>query len=74
MKKLAMVLVCAMFLSTPAFAGETLDLDNPKDAVLAMQKIVCHTEEGKPATYWWTGKVYSRVPGEKDRLLFKYQP
>jgi len=73
MKRLAMVLVCALFLATPVFAGEILDLDNPKDAVLAMQKIACHTEEGKPATFWWTGKVYGRVPGEKDRLLFKYQ-
>jgi hypothetical protein len=73
MKKLALVLVCAMFSSALVFGGETLDLDDPEDAVKAMQKVVCHLEEGKPATYWWTGKVYSRVPGEKDRLLFKYQ-
>jgi len=73
MKRSALILVCVVFSSTLAIAGETLDLANPKDAVLAMQKIVCHTEEGKPATYWWTGKVYSRVPGEKDRLLFQYQ-
>jgi hypothetical protein len=73
MKKATLLVVCALFLAAPALAGETLDLDVPKDAVLAMQKIVCHTEEGKPATYWWTGKVYSRVPGEKDRLLFSYQ-
>lgn len=73
MKKMALFLLCTLVMTTLAFGADKLDLDNPKDAVLAMQKIVCHTEEGKPATYWWTGKVYSRVPGEKDKLLFKYQ-
>jgi hypothetical protein len=73
MKKLTLLVACALVLSTPAFAGEILDLSDPKDAVKAMQKIVCDLEEGKPATYWWTGHVYSRVPGEKDRLLFSYQ-
>jgi hypothetical protein len=73
MKKLALILACLVFSTPLVFGGDTLDLDNPKDAVKAMQKVVCHLEEGKPATYWWTGSVYSRVPGEKDRLLFKYQ-
>jgi hypothetical protein len=73
MKKLALTVAC-LLLSTPlVVAGDALDLDNPEDAVKAMQKISCDLEEGKPATFWWSGKVYSRVPGEKDRLLFKYQ-
>ena len=45
MKRVALILVFTLVSTTPVFAGETLDLSNPKDAVLAMQKIVCHTEE-----------------------------
>jgi len=33
MKKLALVLVCALLSSALALGGETLDLDNPEDAV-----------------------------------------
>ena len=73
MKNLVALLVCLAMTTPFAMAAEQLDLSVPKDAVKAMQKIVCDLEEGKQATYWWTGKVFSRVPGEKDKLLFKYQ-
>jgi hypothetical protein len=73
MKKLALVLVSSLFSSALAFGGDTLDLDDPEDAVKALRKTQCHLEDGKPAVYWWTGNVYSRVPGEKDRHLFSYQ-
>ncbi len=50
-----------------------LDLDKPEDNVKAMRKLQCHLEDGKPAIFWWSGSIYSRVPGEKDRLLFHYE-
>ncbi len=53
--------------------AQPLDLDNPDDAVRAMRKLQCHLEDGKPAIYAWTGNAYSRVPGERDRLLFRYE-
>ncbi len=70
-RRLALValLVFALF-SSPALA---LDLDDPADAVKAMRKLQCHLEDGKPAIFSWTGRVYSRVPGERDRLLFSYE-
>jgi len=73
MKNLVALLVCLAMTTPFAMAADQLDLSVPEDAVKAMQKIVCHLEEGKQATYWWTGRVYSRVPGEKDKLLFTYQ-
>jgi len=62
----------AALLLTPANLP-ALNLDDPEDAVRAMRKLQCHLEDDKPAVFWWTGSTYSRVPGEKDRLLFTYQ-
>lgn len=54
----------------PAFAQERLDLSDPQDIITANRKIQCSAEDGDPAFYAWYGKVYSRIPGEKDRHLF----
>ncbi len=61
------------WLGAAAVVGDELDLSRPEDAVKAMRKIVCSLEDGEPVVFWWTGNVFSRVPGEKDRLLFDYQ-
>jgi len=50
-----------------------LDLNNPDDAVKAMRKFQASLEDGKPVVFWWQGNIYSRIPGERDRLLFTYQ-
>jgi hypothetical protein len=50
-----------------------LDLNNPDDAVKVSRKIQSALEDGKPTVYWFQGNVYSRIPGERDRLLFTYQ-
>lgn len=71
MKRVAVAAVLAAFLAPVVLAGD-LDLSRPDDNVRALQKIQCHLEDGKPAVFWWTGSVYSRVPGERDRLLFTY--
>jgi hypothetical protein len=54
-------------------AQQKLDLNNPDDAVKAMRKFQASLVDGKPVVFWWQGSIYSRVPGEKDRLLFIYQ-
>jgi len=38
-----------------------------------MRKIHCSLEDGKIETFWWNGRAYSRVPGEKDRFLFQVE-
>lgn len=47
-----------------------LDPNKPEDVLAMERKTSCSTEDGKEALYWWKGNVYSRIPGEKDRLLF----
>lgn len=68
----SLVLVAGGLMAGIAPAGE-LDLGDPDDAVKAMRKLQCSMNDGEPAIYWWDGKAYSRVPGERDRLLFSYQ-
>jgi hypothetical protein len=49
------------------------DLESPHAALKIMRKIHCSLEDGKIETFWWNGRAYSRVPGEKDRLLFQVE-
>jgi len=67
-----MVCKVALFLTTPsAFAkGARLDLSKPEQAIQASRKLVASTIAGEPSWYFWKGRAYSRVPGEKDRHLF----
>jgi hypothetical protein len=52
-----------------AKAGQ-LNPNKPADVIRIDRKFNCSTIDGKNALYWWHGRVYSRVPGERDRLLF----
>lgn len=62
---------CALLLLAVAVQAQArLDLNNPDQALKAQQKIQCSLTDGKPALFWWKGKVFSRVPGERDRHLF----
>ncbi len=51
---------------------EKLDLNNPTDAIKMSRKVTSSLKDGENCFYFWSGNVYSRVPGEKDRLLFIY--
>lgn len=61
----ALVLACA----APAGA-RVLDPDVAADAVELSKRVQCGVKDGEPAVYHWSGKIYSRVDGERDRLLF----
>jgi hypothetical protein len=62
-------------LAAPALAAKakTIDLATPEGYLQAMRKIQCSTKDDVPSTYWWLGDMYSRVPGERDRLLFRVE-
>lgn len=47
-----------------------LDISNPADVFEVNKRIQCGAGDGVPAVYHFGGKVYSRVAGEPDRLLF----
>jgi hypothetical protein len=46
--------------------------NNSEDALKADRKITSSLKDGEECVYWWEGHVYSRIAGEKDRLLFNY--
>ena len=58
--------------TTAPVAPPQLDLNNPNDAMKANRKITSSLKDDESCYYYWQGNVFSRVPGEKDRLLFKY--
>ena len=51
-------------------AQKLLDPATPADALEISKRVQCGEADGKPAVYHWSGKIYSRVEGEPDRLLF----
>jgi len=60
----------ALGLSGQAGAAK-IDPATGEGAMTISRKIQCSTHDREPVLYWWTGDVYSRVPGERDKLLFK---
>lgn len=57
---------------TPATA-ETLDQNDPQDALKILRKAICSLNDGETVIYWWQGSMFSRVEGERDRKLFGLQ-
>lgn len=59
----------SLLAATPA-AARLLDPAKPEDAVEIMKRMQCGAKDGTPAVYYWSGRIYSRVEGEPNRLLF----
>ena len=53
--------------------SKPLDARVAEDALQMTRKMVCSLEDGKPIIHWWKGTMLSRVPGERDRVLFNVQ-
>ncbi|QLC23080.1 DUF1838 family protein [Parasphingopyxis sp. CP4] len=74
LKKLT--LACAtMALAGMGMAAEarTLDPNVPEDAVEISKRLQCGEADGEPAVYYWSGRGYSRVRGERDRHVFNLE-
>ena len=66
------VMTAALLAMTAMPAGaRMLDPAKPQDALEITKRTQCGEADGKPAVYYWSGNVYSRVEGERDRLLFR---
>lgn len=50
-----------------------LDLTKSEDALQACRKLVGSLVDGRAVIYVWEGRLYGRVPWERDRLLFAVQ-
>lgn len=62
--------VAAAFAANPAQA-RMLDPSNPEDALEISKRLQCGVSEDEPAVYHWSGNIYGRSPGMRDKLLFK---
>jgi len=52
-------------------AHAQIDFTTGKGYIQAQRKIHCSLQDNEPITYMWQGRVYSRVPGERDKKLFQ---
>jgi hypothetical protein len=51
--------------------ARTLDPAKPEDALEISKRLQCGVSEDEPAVYHWSGNIYGRSPGLRDKLLFK---
>lgn len=70
MTKLIAAILLTGVATVPASA-RMLDPSKPEDALEISKRTQCGERDGQPAVYYWSGNVYSRVEGERDRLLFR---
>ena len=74
MRRLVKALLIGSSVFAPLAASAAwLDLATPEGVTLASRKMQCSLKDGQPVTYWWIGDMYSRVPGERDRKLFRVE-
>ena len=60
-------------MAAPAKAPKLLDISKPEEALQVSRKFQCSMVDNAPVVYHWSGRGYSRVPGEPDRLLFNLE-
>jgi len=65
--------IALLVAAAPARPAGPLDPARPEDALLLNRKMNCSLEDGLPVIHWWKGTMMSRVPGERDRVLFNVQ-
>ncbi len=63
---LVFVALCAMLINDMAYAAPAPGAET----LQAYRRMQCSLKDSTPAVYGWNGKTYSRVPGERDKLLF----
>ena len=66
-------IVVALGAAGVAAAATPLDPNDTTDALTIGRKIQCSTVDGEAITYMWTGDMYSRRQGERDRRLFSVE-
>ena len=71
-----LALAAALVASSTAVAARSpraIDLGTPEGAIASFRKVQCSTEDRRPTVYYWVGETYSRVPGDPDKLLFRFE-
>lgn len=65
------ILACASLLASTGALAAQIDFATGKGYVQAQRKIHCSLKDNDPVTYMWQGRGYARVPGERDKMLFR---
>jgi len=68
---LAAGLMAGTMIAGQAAHAQMLDPSNPEDALEISKRMQCGISEDEPAVYHWSGNIYGRSPGVRDKLLFK---
>ena len=71
MRRILSGFALATLLTLPAQAA--FDPNDPADSLSINRKVQCSLKDGEAVTYTWTGNLYSRRQGERDKLLFKIE-
>ncbi|MEO0462919.1 MAG: DUF1838 family protein [Pseudomonadota bacterium] len=66
----AITALAAPFAAAPA-AAQMLDPAKGADALEISKRLQCGASVDEPAVYHWSGNIYGRVQGQRDKLLFK---
>ena len=67
MPRLTFAVLCLAALNAPA----QIDFATGQGYIQAQRKIHCSLKDNDPVTYMWQGRAYARVPGERDKQLFR---
>jgi len=51
--------------------AQMLDPAKPEEALEISKRLQCGVSVDEPAVYHWSGNIYGRSPGQRDKLLFK---
>ena len=59
--------------------ARTLDPDVAEDALEISKRLQCGVSADQPAVYHWSGNIYGRSPGQRDKLYvqgrrYEYPP
>ncbi|MEE4154787.1 MAG: DUF1838 family protein [Erythrobacter sp.] len=57
--------------SAGALSAQMLDPSKPEDALEISKRLQCGVSADEPAVFHWSGNIYGRAPGVRDKLLFK---
>lgn len=71
MQPTVMILILCLLMALPMFA-QSLDLSKPQDYLNAFTRVRGDAKGGN-TLYYWTGSVYSMIPGEKRLELFGFE-
>ncbi len=67
----ASFVTAALLSASHSATARTLDPAVAEDAIEISKRLQCGVSADEPAVYHWSGNIYGRSPGQRDKLLFR---